>query len=444
MKRIKTLRDMLPRGLFGRTVLIILLPILLLQGLATYIFFDRHWTKMTERLAFSVAGEIAAISEQIETHPRDRWTADTLKGLYATHLNVLITYSPRQKKEDLRNAAGDGPGLEDTLARAMVQQVRRPFEVDIDLKRKRVDVEVQLKSGLLQASMPQSRMYDSSGYIFVLWLNGLALLFFIVSIVFMRNQIRPIRRLSVAAERFGKGMEVQPYKPTGASEIRRATEAFFSMKERITRAVQQRTAMLAGISHDLRTPLTRMKLQLAMMPENADAQALRADIGDMESMVEGYLAFMRGEGDEAAQKTDLVQLLARIVANAARQNFDVKLGAPETLELELRAGALERAITNLVENARKYAHTASITLTHDTHNGWAEIHIDDDGPGIPPDKYEDAFKPFQRLEASRNRKTGGTGLGMAIAQDIVLGHGGRIFLARSPMGGLRVTIHLPL
>ncbi len=177
---------------------------------------------MTERLAFSVAGEIAAISEQIESAPRDRRTANLLKSLMAKHLNMLVTYTPNEKHENMLIDAGHGPSLEDTLARAMTAQVRRPFNVDIDLGRKRVDVEVQLKGGLLQASMPQSRMYDSSGYIFVLWLNGLALLFFLVSIVFMRNQIRPIRKLAVASERFGKGSDVQPFKPTGASEIRRA------------------------------------------------------------------------------------------------------------------------------------------------------------------------------------------------------------------------------
>lgn len=444
MKRTKTLRDFLPHGLFGRTVLIILLPILLLQGLATYIFFDRHWTRMTERLAFSVAGEIAAISEEIELSPNGALTNDILKGLAAKHFNMLLTYEPDIRNDALQSSAGNGPGLEDTLARAMTNQVRRPFGVDINLDRKRIDVEVQLTTGLLRASMPQSRMYDSSGYIFVLWLNGLALLFFCVSIIFMRNQIRPIRRLAVASERFGKGADVQPYKPSGASEIRRATEAFFSMKERITRAVQQRTAMLAGISHDLRTPLTRMKLQIAMMPDSADTEALRQDIADMETMVEGYLAFMRGEGDEPSQFHDLVQLVKRIVANARRQNFDVRLASPETLEVEMRTGALERALTNIVENARKYANRAEITLGLDKHNNWVEIFIDDDGPGIPPDKYEDAFKPFQRLEESRSRKTGGTGLGLAIAQDVILGHGGRIFLSQSPLGGLRVTLHLPL
>ncbi|MBU6235229.1 MAG: ATP-binding protein, partial [Alphaproteobacteria bacterium] len=415
-----------------------------LQGIATYIFFDRHWTKMTERLAFSVAGELASISDQIEAHPRDRRTEEMLKAMMAKHLNVLVTYTPKAKRDNLQTEAGSGPGLEDTLARAIMLQVRRPFAVDIDLGRKRVDVEVQLKNGLLEASMPQSRMYDSSGYIFVLWLNGLALLFFLISIIFMRNQIRPIRKLAIASERFGKGADVQLFKPSGASEIRRATEAFFNMKERITRAVVQRTAMLAGISHDLRTPLTRMKLQLAMMPESADTQAMRADIADMESMVEGYLAFMRGEGDEPSQKQDMVQLVERVLANARRQNFDVRLEAPKVLELEVRTGALERALTNLVENARKYAHSAKVTVWEDKHNNWVGITIDDDGPGIPPEKYEDAFKPFQRLEASRNRKTGGTGLGLAIAQDIILGHGGRIFLDKSPQGGLRVMIHLPL
>jgi len=443
-KPLTRLRDLMPRGLFGRTVLIILLPILLLQGAATYIFFDRHWTRMTERLAFSVAGEIAAMSEQIEAAPRDTRTIEMLKGQLAKHMDVLVTYSPHGKNDALMVDAGDGPGLEDTLARAFVRQVRRPFNVDIDLRRKRVDVVVQLKTGLLQASMPQSRMYDSSGYIFVLWLNGLALLFFIVSVIFMRNQIRPIRRLAIASERFGKGADVQRFKPSGAREIRGATEAFFNMKERITRAVQQRTTMLAGISHDLRTPLTRMKLQLAMMPATPDTQAMHTDIEDMETMVEGYLAFMRGEGDEPSQKADIVGMLDRVVGNARRQNFDVALNAPRSLELEIRPGALERAITNLIENARKYAHTAILTLEVDHDNDWVVLMLDDDGPGIPPERYEDAFKPFQRLEASRNRKTGGTGLGLAIAQDIILGHGGSIVLDRSPQGGLRVLIHLPL
>lgn len=444
MRRIRNLRDLAPYSLFGRTVLIILLPVLLVQGVATYIFFDRHWTRMTERLAYAVAGEIAAVSDQIERAPRDRETIDILKTLMAKHLEVLITYTPREVKDNLHTEADDGPGLEDTLARAMVEQVRRPFAVDIDLGRKRVDVEVQLKTGLLQASMPQKRMYDSSGYIFVLWLNGLALIFFFVSVIFMRNQIRPVRRLAVAAERFGKGSDVQPFKATGSREIRQATEAFFSMKERITRAVQQRTAMLGGVSHDLRTPLTRMKLQLEMMGDTGDTRALRQDIEDMEAMVEGYLAFMRGEGDEASQNVDIVVLLERIAANAQRQGFNVQLSAPQTMMLEIRPNALERAITNLVENARKYAHRATLSAWRDEHNGWAAIVIDDDGPGIPPEKYEDVFKPFHRLESSRSRKTGGIGLGMAIAQDIVLSHGGRILLNRSELGGLRVIIHLPL
>jgi two-component system osmolarity sensor histidine kinase EnvZ len=444
MRKIRRLRDLMPYGLFGRTVLIILLPVLLLQGASTYIFFDRHWTRMTERLGYAVAGEIAAVSDQIEARPSDQETIEILKSLMAQHLDILVTYSPRAVDETLQTEADDGPGLEDTLARAMVSQVRRPFSVNVDMDRKRIDVEVQLKRGLLQVSLPQRRMYDSSGYIFVLWLNGLALLFFMVAIIFMRNQIRPIRRLAVAAERFGKGSNVQPFKPSGAREIRRATEAFFSMKDRITRSVQQRTAMLAGVSHDLRTPLTRMKLQLEIMGKSPDADAMRADIDDMEAMVEGYLAFMRGEGDEESQSVDMVTLLDRVALNARRQGFAVSVEAPKSLTLEIRANALERALSNFVENARKYAHTAHITLWPDEHNGWAGIVIDDDGPGIPPEKYDDVFKPFYRLEGSRSRKTGGIGLGMAIAQDIVLSHGGRILLDRSPLGGLRVVIHLPL
>lgn len=444
MRKIRRLRDLAPYGLFGRTVLIILLPVLLVQALSTYIFFDRHWTRMTERLAYAVAGEIAAMSDQIEAAPSDRETFETLKKLMAKHLDMLATYNKGQQGENLLTEADDGPGLEDTLSRALVSQVRRPYHVDVNLDRKRIDVEVQLKDGLLQMSMTQRRMYDSSGYIFVLWLNGLALFFFLIAIVFMRNQIRPIRKLAIAAERFGKGMNVQSFKPTGAREIRRATEAFFSMKDRITRSVAQRTAMLGGVSHDLRTPLTRMKLQLEMMGKNPDTQALRDDIEDMEAMVEGYLAFMRGEGDEAAQPVDLVALLERIAGNARRQGFAVTLEGPKSLVLELRPVALERALNNFVENSRKYAHTATISVSPDEHSAWAAIIIDDDGPGIPPENYDDVFKPFHRLETSRSRKTGGIGLGMAIAQDVILGHGGRVMLDRSPMGGLRVIVHLPL
>jgi two-component system osmolarity sensor histidine kinase EnvZ len=443
MKKLR-LRNIMPRGLFGRTVLIIFLPIFLLQSASTYIFFDRHWTRMTERLAYAVAGEIAAVSDQIERAPRDRETIEILKALMAKHLDELVTYDRDATDPDLQTDAGDGPGLTDTLSRAMVDQVRRPFSVDIDMDHKTIDVKVQLKDGLLRILMPQRRMYDSSGYIFVLWLNGLAFFFFMISLVFMRNQIRPIRKLAVAAERFGKGINVQGFKPTGAREVRRATEAFFNMKERITRTVQQRTAMLAGVSHDLRTPLTRMKLQLEMMGQSPDADALREDIADMEAMVEGYLAFMRGEGDEAAIAMDVTGILQRIAVNAQRQGFPVALDTPDSLILEIRPGALERALTNFVENARKYAQRAEIRLWTDDHNGWAGITIDDDGPGIPPDKYDDVFKPFTRLEGSRSQKTGGLGLGMAIAQDIILSHGGRVMLDRAPLGGLRVIIHLPL
>ncbi|MCB1537567.1 MAG: ATP-binding protein [Rhodospirillales bacterium] len=444
MRRIRRLRDVMPRGLFGRTVLIILLPVLIAQALSTYIFFDRHWTRMTERLAYAVAGEIAAVSDQIEGSPRDHGTIEILKGLMAKHLDELVTFARGEKDPNLLTDAGTGPGLGDTLARALAAQVRRPFSVDVDMDHKNIDVVVQLKDGLLHVSMPQRRMYDSSGYIFVLWLNGLALIFFMIAIVFMRNQIRPIRRLAIAAERFGKGAHVQSFRPSGAREVRRATEAFFSMKDRITRAVQQRTAMLAGVSHDLRTPLTRMKLQLEMMPPSPDSDALRADIQDMEAMVEGYLAFMRGEGDEDARPADLVPLLERICANARRQGFAATLDAPQVLTLEIRAGALERALANIVDNARKYAHAAHMTLGADEDSGWVRLVIDDDGPGIPPERYDDVFKPFYRIESSRSQKTGGLGLGMAIAQDIILGHGGRIQLDRAPTGGLRVIIHLPL
>jgi len=433
----------LPRTLFGRSLLILITPVLMIQVIATFIFFDRHWEKMTDRLAFSVGGEIAVIADYIE-NGADQQQIKDIARTGARNLDLAIKYE-KNAKIDLDAALQEEAKrsiVVRTLAKAMDSKVRRPYMIDAEMEEKGVHVAVQLDSGVLSISMPQRRLFSTTGYIFLLWMIGTSLIMLAIAILFMRNQIRPIRRLSVVAERIGRGLDIPAsFKPEGAREVRQAGRAFIDMHERIRRQIQQRTAMLAGVSHDLRTPLTRMKLQAAMMENTPDVNALKGDIVDMERMLNAYLDFVRGEGGEQSSRTDLTAMLERIGANARRQGGHVEINVAGDLIMPLRPIAFERCLTNLVSNARKYAEQIWITALRTDES--VVIIIDDNGPGIPPEQYDEVFKPFVRGEPSRNPSTGGVGLGLPIAQDIVLAHGGHIWLDKSPHGGLRAGIEIP-
>lgn len=434
-----SIKKLLPRTLFGRSLLILITPVILIQLITTYVFFERHWTKMTDRLAFSVAGEIAMVADRIEQN-RIGASAKEKMADFATHLEMLISYEEGKTIEELK---GDDSIVARILSRAMEQQVRRPYVIQVDIDDKRVRANVQLDGGLLYVSLPQRRLFSSSGYIFLLWMIGTSIVLLAIAILFMRNQIRPIRRLAVAAERFGKGQDVPAsFKPEGAYEVRQAAEAFQKMRARINRQVQQRTEMLAGVSHDLRTPLTRMKLAAAMMEASADTEALKRDIADMEHMVDGYLDFVRGEGQENVQRVDLEELLREICQAVEKEGVDISFEAEGDLSLLGRPMAFKRCMNNLVSNARKYGTVISVRASRDESHIY--ITVDDNGPGIPADKREDVFKPFYRVDESRNPRTGGVGLGLPIAKDIILSHGGRIALDDAPQGGLRVEVTLPV
>jgi two-component system osmolarity sensor histidine kinase EnvZ len=278
--------------------------------------------------------------------------------------------------------------------------------------------------------------------IVVLWMIGTSAVLFVVAMMFMRNQVRPIRRLAQAAESFGKGREVPNFRPGGATEVRQAAAAFIEMRDRIKRQIAQRTDMLSGVSHDLRTPLTRMKLQLAMLGDSTEIAELKADIAEMERMIEGYLAFVRGEGHEAPKETDLAPLLGEIVDGARREGAVIELETEGDLRVAVRPHALKRCITNLVTNATRYGKRVAIHAVRQAES--IEIAVVDDGPGIPASRREDVFRPFVRLESSRNQATGGIGLGLTIARDIVRGHGGDIVLQEAPGGGVKASVRLPL
>ncbi|MGQ0675401.1 MAG: ATP-binding protein, partial [Rhodospirillales bacterium] len=414
------LKRVLPHSLFGRALLIIVMPLILVQVISTYVFYDRHWYTMTRRLALGVAGDIGLVIDQRGYLHND---ADWQRAFYALLLDTELSADfhkgeilPNRSEHDLFGT------FDDILREALRERVRRPFNVDWPEGDERdVTVRVQLADGVLSVVVPRQRLFSSTTYIFILWMVGSSLLLFAVAALFMRNQVRPIRRLAQAADSFGKGRDVDEVPGGGATEVRQAAAAFVEMRDRIRRHVQQRTDMLSGVSHDLRTPLTRMKLQLAMLGPSPEVEDLRADVIEMERMIEGYLAFARGEGGEMPVPTDLKGVLDEVAATAEREGVPVDVEMKQPIELPLRPLAFRRAISNLVANAGRFAKRVWITAARD--GGHIDILIDDDGPGIPADQREEVFRPCFRLEGSRNPATGGVGRGLTSARGVMRGPG---------------------
>jgi two-component system osmolarity sensor histidine kinase EnvZ len=289
---------------------------------------------------------------------------------------------------------------------------------------------------------PRERAVATQGHIFVLWMTVATLLLTAISILFIRNQVRAIERLATAAEDFGRGVDSPAFKPHGAREVRQAARAFLAMKSRIQRHIDQRTALLASVSHDLRTPLTRLKLELALAEPNSRTVEMKRDLSEMEHMIDEYLAFARGEGGEIVESLNLSQLIADVEQGARRAGVEAQVSVDDTLQVQVRPNALKRALSNLIMNAAAFGdrvHIAAAALPE----GWVEIVVEDNGPGIAPERYEDAFKAFNRLDESRNQNEKGVGLGLAIARDVARAHGGDIVLARSALGGLKATVRLP-
>lgn len=438
------LKRFLPRTLFGRSLVIIVTPVILAQAVATWIFYDRHWDTVTNRLAFAVAGEIATVIAQLEHDPSQEgrnWALVTT----ARTTDLIVSLEPGQTLPDERPVLRGL--LQRTLGKALDERVARPFSINTSVAHEWYEIRIQMPDGVLSVMSPERRLFTPTSYIFILWMVGSASVLFAVAILFMRNQIRPIKRLAAAADALGKGRDVANFKMEGATEVRQAASAFLLMRERIQRQITQRTEMLAGVSHDLRTPLTRMKLALDMIGTMSDGcdpeiEELMADVAEMEAMIEGYLAFARGEGAEAVQPTDLTRLLNEAAAGARREGTEVSLTVPAGMTLPLRPNAMRRCVANLLVNAGRHAGTAWVRA--EQRAGAIEIVIDDDGPGIPAAMREDVFKPFFRIDRSRNLDSGGSGLGLTIARDVARSHGGDITLDESPYGGLRAIIRLPL
>jgi two-component system osmolarity sensor histidine kinase EnvZ len=430
----------MPKRLYARSLIIVIAPMLLLQSVIAFVFMERHWQTVTERLSTAVTRDIAAIIDLIETFPQEGELAQVIR-IAQERLQLKVDLLP----PDPLPAPGSKPFfsiLDYSLGEQITRQINRPFWLDTVGDSAIVEIRIRLDNHVLRVFARRSHTYASNTHIFLLWMVGTSLVLIAIAVAFLRNQIRPILHLAEAAESFGKGRPMpSDFRPRGADEVRRAGAAFIQMRERIERQIEQRTAMLSGVSHDLRTILTRFKLQLALGGTDADREALNQDVDDMQSMLEGYLAFARGESGEIPGSFDLATFLEKQVEEARLRKRTLKTALTGNPEIIVRPNAFSRLLSNLIGNALRYARTVEVEATHA--DGALLIVIDDDGPGIPQDKREEVFKPFVRLDDARNQDSGGTGLGLAIARDIARSHGGDIELADSPLGGLRAIVTIP-
>jgi two-component system osmolarity sensor histidine kinase EnvZ len=436
----RAIKRWLPSSLFGRTLLIFVLPVALMQLAVSWVFFDNQWRSQSVRLSQSLAGDIAWVAETYEADPTPANLALLTQRAHRT-LKISITLAPGH--------ALPGPKartlfarLDEPLAQALASRLKAPFWFNTRAPNNDIDIRIALKEGVMRVIASRDRALARLGYQFIVWLTGLTLLLMSVALVFIRNQVRAIERLAEAAEAFGRGGDALAFKPHGATEVRQAAYAFIAMKERIQRHIDQRTALLASVSHDLRTPLTRLKLEVALAEPTARTKAIKRDLAEMEHMIDEYLAFARGETGEAAEPTALPDLIRSVADGAVRTGAVVSVRAEPGLTANLRPNTFRRALSNLIMNAAAHGQHVEVAA-RSRPSGGVEVIVDDDGPGIPPGRYEEAFKPFSRLDESRNQNEKGVGLGLAISRDAARALGGDVTLDKSPLGGLRAIVRLP-
>ena len=435
-----TLKRIMPKGLFARALLIIIAPMVLLQSVVAYMFMERHYNLVTQRLSAGVVQDIATLIEVYRAFPQDP-NHTQLRRLAQEKLGLVVDFLP------VNELPPPGPKpffslVDQALSEEVRNRIGRPFWVDTVGRSALLEIRIRLDDAVMRIFAPRGAAYVSNSHIFLGWMVGTSLVLITVAVLFLRNQIRPILQLADAAESFGKGREVPDFRPRGAREVRRAAQAFIEMKRRIERAMEQRTAMLAGVSHDLRTVLTRFKLELAMLADNPEHEAMKKDVDEMGRMLEAYLAFARGDSGEQSAPTDMGAFLEELKTDAERNGHKSSVHFHGHPIVTVRPAAFKRCLANLVSNAARHAPSISITGHRD--HRWLTVTVDDDGPGIAPHLREEVFKPFLRLDDARNQDEGGTGLGLAIARDIARSHGGEIMLSDSPLGGLRATVRVPI
>ena len=436
----RRLASWMPQGLYGRSLIIIIAPMILLQTVVAAVFMERHFQQVTERLSRTLVGNLSAIVSVMEGYEQDddfaRLTRIARRD-FGLNIDVLRDEGlPPPRPKPFFSI------LDRTLSQRIVEQIDKPFWIDTVGRSKILEIRIKLGDDVLRVFAPRSSAYASNTHIFMAWMVGAAIVLLTIAILFLRNQIKPIHRLADEAESFGKGRPSdEAFRPGGAREVRQAAHSFAEMRDRIGRSMEQRTTMLAGVSHDMKTVLTRFRLQLAFAPPGPERDAMEEDVVEMQRMLDAYLDFARGDGEETAGPLDLAELVRRFEAEAALKDrrFTATIEGDPTIHV--RPNAFTRLLSNLVSNAFRYGETVAMRIAR--RDGWLTIDVDDDGPGVPEKLREDVFRPFFRLDEARNMDETGNGLGLSIARDIARSHGGDIRLRDAPLGGLRVCVRVP-
>jgi two-component system, OmpR family, osmolarity sensor histidine kinase EnvZ len=434
-------KGMLPKGLYARAVFIIIAPMVILQSLIAFLFMERHYNTVTRRLSAAVVQDIAAVIDMRKGFAPDPDHAE-LRRIAQTRLGLGVDFLPVSDLPPIGPKPFYAP-LDQVLSEEIRKQIiGRPFWIDTVGKSSLIEVRIQLDDSVLRVFAPRAAAYLSNSNIFLSWMVGTSLVLITIAILFLRNQIRPILRLTEAVESFGKGRAAPNLRARGAREVRRAAVAFLEMKARVERTIEQRTTMLAGVSHDLRTVLTRFRLALAMLDDGPETEAMKKDVDEMSRMLEAYLAFARGDAGELSEPIDMAEFLDELKSEAERDGCRASVQFHGYPVATVRPHAFKRCLANLVSNASRFGDAIAITGHRD--HRYMTITVDDDGPGVPASLRDEVFKPFLRLDDARNQDVAGSGLGLAIARDIARSHGGDVMLGDSPMGGLRASVRIPV
>ena len=434
---LKTLKKNFPRGLFTRSLIIIIAPIVLLQAILTFVFLERHWQLVTKKLSSSVVSEIGMMMDMQKNNELIEISSNA-KKFYDINLRLLTN---QRIDNDFRLPANL---VEKTLSQELQKSLNNKYSIEDVPEEKKVIINIEVENGILEFVIPRRNVYATNSHIFLVWMVISSILILSIAILFLRQQIKPIEKLAKAAESFGIGRKIKNFKPTGATEVRKAADAYIKMQERIEKFLEQRTLMLAGVSHDLRTPLTRIKLQLEMYSNQKGNNELLKDVNEMQYMLETYLDFSQTASSEEDTEVDLKELIDNIISTSKEKSKIISLKPTNLKNIKYicKKIALKRCIINLINNAKAFGDEILISL--DESNKEITITIEDNGPGIPKKDYEKALRPFQRLDSSRNQNIAGSGLGLSISQEIMNSIGGNIKLSKSKLGGLKVIIALPL
>jgi len=429
------IKKIIPSTLIGRSIIIIFVPIIIIVLLTSFVFYQTSWSIISKRLTESVAADINVLVKLINNDLTDN-AVNIANQDFKMKINII------NDKQLLASKFSLNSGILSNRLNQSLSNLKKKFDYDLSNLEEGVLIYIQIDNDILEINVDKDRLYSESAFVFLLWMIFASIILFFMSYFLMSRQLRPLKRLAIIAETFGRGLDAPDIKTAGAYEIRQTANAFNQMRTRIKRFLKQRTEMLAGVSHDLRTPLTRMKLQISLMKDEKAKSELEVDINEMTSMLDSYVSFVKTESPEPIETIIINELIGDIVKTVEKNGVELTIKEKNTIQTSGRQIQLKRAFNNIIDNSKRYAKQIEIILY--TNEKDCVIEFNDDGEGIPRDKYEDVFKPFFTLDPSRNKLKGESGLGLTITRDIIRSHGGDVKLSDSNLGGLQLKVLLPL